>query len=199
VWGRGWFFILGMPVRISGPRPPEGRYVIAVNHISYLDTVLIFPALPGYFRALGKKEISKVPVLGFLYRQIVVMVDRSNAQSRAISMRLMYRALKKESNIIIFPEGTFNETEHKLKEFYTGAFRLAVSSQTPILPVIFPDTVHRWHYSHWWKVWPGKNRVVYLPPVSVAGLTMNDVPALKQHVHDIMKAALQPYNYPALQ
>ena len=193
-WSLVWLWFMGMPVRVIGNRPRGGRYVIAINHISYLDTILIFPSMPSYFRALGKKEISKVPVLGFVYKQIVVMVDRSSAQSRALSMRLMWRTLKRESDIVIFPEGTFNESDAVLKEFYNGAFRLAISAQTPILPVLFPDTVHRWHYSAWWKLWPGKNRVVFLPPVPVAGLTMEDVGMLKQKVFDVMAAEMVKYS-----
>jgi len=192
-WSRVWFWCMGMPVHILGRRPREGRYVVVINHISYLDTLLIFPSMPSYFRPLGKKEISKVPILGFVYRQIVVMVDRSSTHSRALSMRLMWRTLKRESDIVIFPEGTFNETGAVLKEFYNGAFRLAIAAQTPVLPVLFPDTVHRWHYSAWWKLWPGKNRVVFLPPVPVEGLTLTDVAMLKQKVYDIMAVELAKY------
>ncbi len=108
-------------------------------------------------------------------------------------MRLMWRVLHKEGNIIIFPEGTFNETTSTLKEFYDGAFRLAINTQTPILPMVFPDTVDRWHYSGWWKLWPGKNRVVYLEPVPVAGLKMADLPMLKQQVYAVMEAGLLKY------
>lgn len=190
VWGKGWLWLIGMPVRVQGHKPPPGRYIVVANHISYLDTLVIFPAIPGYFRALGKIEISKIPVLGFVYRQIVVMVDRSNAHSRAVSMRIMKHTLKHESSIVIFPEGTFNETNQPLKEFYNGAFRLAISTQTPIFPVLLPDTVHRWHYSAWWKLWPGSNRVVYLPPVAVSGLTMDDVIMLKQQVFEMMEQEL---------
>jgi 1-acyl-sn-glycerol-3-phosphate acyltransferase len=166
------------------------------NHISYLDTVILFPALPGYFRALGKKEFSKVPLLGFLYRQIAIMVDRSSTESRAKSMKLMWRVLKRESDILIFPEGTFNETGAPLKSFYDGAFRLAITSQTPILPVVFPDTVKRWHYSGWWKLWPGRNRAIYLPAIAVTNLTMADLPTLKQQVYEAMEAELVKCGYP---
>lgn len=195
-WARVWLFINGMPLRIVGKKPADGRYIIVANHISYLDTVVLFPALPGYFRALGKKEFSKVPLLGFLYRQIVIMVDRSSQQSRAKSMRLMWRVLRKESSIIIFPEGTFNETGERLKSFYDGAFRLAVNSQVPILPVIFPDTVHRWHYSAWWKIWPGKNRAEFLAPIDAKGTTTGDIARLKQETFDAMDRALARYDYP---
>ncbi len=189
-WAKSWLWMNGMSLKISGPIPPKRRYVVVANHISYLDTVVVFNGLPGYFRALGKKEFSKVPVMGFLYRQIVIMVDRSSEHSRARSMRLMWRVLKNEADIMIFPEGTFNETGKPLKEFYNGAFRLAIDTQTPILPVIFPDTVDRWHYSHWWKIWPGRNRAIYLPPIQVEGLQLEDLPALKQRVYEEMEAAL---------
>jgi len=195
---RIWLLIAGMPLRISGDRRPPGRHIVVANHISYLDTVMIFPALPGYFRPLGKKEFARVPVVGYIYSQITILVNRSSAESRSKSMRLMWRMLKHEGDILIFPEGTFNETGELLREFYDGAFRLALSTHTPILPVVFPDTVHRWHYSAWWKLWPGINRAVFLPPVSVAGLGMNDLPALKQRVADAMAAELSKYDYPGV-
>jgi len=193
VWARGWFWVIGMPMTSVGKRPAKGKYVVVANHISYLDTLVIFPALPGYFRALGKKETSKIPVIGFIYRQLVIMVDRSSAKSRSMSMRLLWRVLHKEGNIIIFPEGTFNETGEPLKEFYDGAFRLAINTKTQILPIIFPDTVDRWHYSAWWKLWPGRNRVVYLPAVDITGMTTDDVPELKQLVYATMEKAVMSY------
>ena len=179
-WSQWWMWVIGMPVTKIGKKPPVGRYVVVANHISYLDTLVLFPAVPGYFRPLGKKEISRIPVVGFIYKQVVIMVDRSNLHSRARSVHLLWRVLHKEGNIIIFPEGTFNETENTLKEFYDGAFRLAINTQTALLPMIFPDTVYRWHYSAWWKFWPGRNRVVYLDPVPAAGLTLADLPELKK-------------------
>ena len=190
-WSRGWLFCMGMPVMKSGPRPEKNaRFVYVANHISYLDTVLIYAAVPQYFRTLAKKEMASIPVFGFVYKQLAILVDRSSAHSRAKSLRLMWRMLKRECNIAIFPEGTFNEPDKPLKEFYDGAFRLAINTQTPVLPMIFPDTVNRWHYSHWWMLSPGRNRVIYLPPVPVAGMTLTDLPTLKQQVYDLMEKAM---------
>jgi len=192
-WATFWLWMVGMPVWIKGKRPPKARYVIVANHISYLDPILIFHVIPWYFRPLAKKEISKAPLFGFIYAQMSLMVDRSSAFSRARSMRLMWRALRNECSIFIYPEGTFNETEEPMKAFYDGAFRLAINAQVPILPMIFPDTVRRWHYSGWWKLWPGRNRAVYLDPVPVAGLSMQDIPALKENVRAIMSTAMLQY------
>ncbi|MBX2904761.1 MAG: 1-acyl-sn-glycerol-3-phosphate acyltransferase [Taibaiella sp.] len=196
VWATFWLWIIGMPLRVSGAKPGGGRHVVVANHISYMDTVVLFPALPRYFRPLGKKEMAKIPIFGFLYKQVGIMVDRSSPYSRAKSMRLMWRMLRNESDILIFPEGTFNETGTLMKDLYDGAFRLAINTQTPVLPVVFPDTVHRWHYSAWWKVWPGINRAILLPEVPVKGLTMDDLPALKQRVKEMMCAELAKYSYP---
>jgi 1-acyl-sn-glycerol-3-phosphate acyltransferase len=195
-WSRGWLWFLGMPMKVSGAKPSAGKYVFVANHISYLDTVVLFPSVPGYFRVLGKVEMARIPFFGAIYRSLVIPVDRSSTESRAKSMRQMWHVLKKEASIFIFPEGTFNETEQPLKSFYDGAFRLAIRSQTPIVPVIFPDTVHRWHYSGWWKLWPGRNRAIILPVVPVEGLTLNELSELKQRVYTLMEEELRKHDYP---
>lgn len=189
-WGKSWLFMIGMPVKVRGACPRTERHIIVANHISYMDAIVIFPAISSYFRPLAKKEFIRIPVLGYIYKQVALLVDRSSPHSRSKSMRLMYRTLRHEASILIFPEGTFNETGAPLKAFYDGAFRLAINTQVPILPVLFPDTQDRWHYSGWWKVTPGRNRAVYLEPVPVAGMTMEDLPLLKQRVYHAMEAAM---------
>lgn len=189
-WALGWLFCVGMPVRRKGTRPDKQRYVYIANHISYLDTVLIYAAIPYYFRTLAKKEMVRIPIFGFVYKQLAILVDRSSPESRAKSMRLMWRQLRNECNIAVFPEGTFNETGAPLKEFYNGAFRLAINTQTPILPMIFPDSIRRWHFDTVWQYTPGRNRVIYLQPIPTTGLTMDDLPDLKQKVYEQMEQAL---------
>lgn len=185
-WARGWLFLIGMPLRKSGFFPRGKKFVIIANHISYLDTVNIYAAIPEYFRTLARKEMVRIPVFGFVYKQLAILVDRSSNHSRARSMRLMWRQLRNECHITIFPEGSFNETGAPLKDFYDGAFRLAISAQIPILPIIFPDTHKRWSYKHWWQLWPGRNRATFLHPIYVNGLTLKDLPELKEKVHNIM-------------
>ncbi len=98
VWTVAWLWLIGMPVRTLGKRPAGERYIIVANHISYMDTLVIFPAIKGYFRPLGKKEVGKIPVVGFIYKQVVIMVDRSSAASRAKSLRLLWRVVKHEGS-----------------------------------------------------------------------------------------------------
>ena len=189
LWAQFWLWMALMPLRRLN-KAPQGRYVVVANHVSYLDPIVLFAVLPWYFRPLAKKELSKAPLFGFIYGQMSLMVDRSSSYSRSRSMRLMWRTLRHECSVFIYPEGTFNETEEPMAPFFDGAFRLALNTGTPILPMIFPDTKDRWHYSHWWKIWPGRNRALFLEPVPVAGLTMEDLPFLKEQIRLKMSAAI---------
>ncbi|RYE24965.1 MAG: 1-acyl-sn-glycerol-3-phosphate acyltransferase [Sphingobacteriales bacterium] len=190
-WALGWLVLIGMPMRRKGFKPTfNQRYVIVANHISYMDTIDIYAAIPSYFRTLAKKEMAAIPIFGYVYKQLTILVDRSSTHSRSKSLRLMWRAIKNESHITVFPEGTFNEGEQPLKEFFDGAFRLAINTQVPVLPLLLPDTVDRWHYSGWYKLWPGRNRAIFMEPIPTEGMTMADLPALKAKAHELMSAAL---------
>ena len=97
----------------------------------------------------------------------------------------MRSILQKKISILVFPEGTFNMTHQPLKEFYDGAFRLAIETQTPIKPVLFLDTYDRLQYAKVFSLTPGKCRVVFLNEVTVAGLKISDAKNLKEKVFDI--------------
>jgi 1-acyl-sn-glycerol-3-phosphate acyltransferase len=101
--------------------------------------------------------------------------------------------LRNHISIFIFPEGTFNETGAPLKEFYDGAFRIAIETETPIKPILFLDTVDRLHYSSVFSLTPGRSRVVFMDEVSVEGMTMEELPAIKQKVYEIMESGLKRY------
>jgi 1-acyl-sn-glycerol-3-phosphate acyltransferase len=146
------------------------------------------------FRVLGKGEMAKVPIFGYIYSRAVVMVDRRNAQGRSRSVRELKSVLAMDTSIFIFPEGTFNETHRPLKEFYDGAFRIAIETQTPLQPILFLDTYDRMHYASIFCLRPGLTRAVFLPAVEVEGLTITDLPELKARVYAIMEGALVRYD-----
>ena len=145
-------------------------------------------------RPLGKIEMTKIPIFGFIYKYAIVTVDRSDAQHRLQSLRILRSVLSKGISIFVFPEGTFNETNKPLKEFYNGAFKLALETQTPIKPVLFLDTYKRMNNRSIFSLNPGKSRVVYLEEMSVEGLGVNDVLVLRDMVYQKMEAALNAYN-----
>ncbi|GAA4467368.1 hypothetical protein GCM10023093_23160 [Nemorincola caseinilytica] len=184
-----WSWLTGMPLWVRN-KTAKGRYIYIANHASYIDDINIFPAIKGHFRPLGKKEMTKVPIWGYLYKHVVIVVDRKSPESRAASMAAMAHTLATEGSILIFPEGTFNATDRPLKDFYDGAFRLAIDTGTPIVPIIFPDAEKRAPHTAWWKIWPGRNRAFHLAPIHVNGMTTDDLPALKAHAYSIMEKEL---------
>lgn len=192
VWSGAWFFLVGIRHKnIYQSKPdPASQYIFVINHISYLDAAILVETIRQPFRPLGKIEMSRVPVFGFIYRACVVMVDRNDADNRARSLRQLKSVLKKGISIMIFPEGTFNETTKPLKSFYDGAFRIAIETQTPIQPVLFLDAYARMHHKHMFSLNPGISRSLFLDPIPVDGLTLADVKSLKEKVFKIMEEHL---------
>lgn len=195
LWGDAWFFLIGIRHRniYEVPHDKREQYIFVANHISYLDAPIIVKTLRQRVRVLGKVEMAKLPIFGFIYKNAVVTVDRSSAENRARSVRVLKSVIKKGISIFIFPEGTFNETHRPVKDFFDGAFRIAIETQTPIKPVLFLDAYARQHYRSILSINPGRSRSVFLAPVPVAGLTNKDLPALKQKVFDIMDQKLREY------
>jgi 1-acyl-sn-glycerol-3-phosphate acyltransferase len=198
-WGTVWYLLIGMRHKeiYEYPHDRSRQYIFVCNHISYMDIPPIVLIAHQPIRVLGKYEMVKVPVFGWIYRAAVILVDRRNSDTRAKSVRALKSALKHHISIFIFPEGTFNETPNPLKDFYDGAFRIAIETQTPIKPLLFPDTIDRLHYKSLFVLTPGINRVVYLEEVPVDGLTLKDVKMLKDKVYGIMEEGLRRYRrYP---
>lgn len=196
LWGDIWFFLIVIYHRnhYEQPLDKHKQYIFVGNHISFLDAPIIVKTLRQPIRALGKTEVAKVPVFGFIYKYAVVRVDRSSADNRAKSIRNMKSILKKGISIVVFPEGTFNMTGNPLKDFYDGAFRVAIDAQMPIKPFLFLDTYDRMNYRSLFSLTPGKNRAVFLEEIPVEGLTQTDLPLLKQKVYALMDKKLREYN-----
>ena len=149
-------------------------------------------------KPLAKFESSKIPIFGWIYREAVIMVDRTSPENRAQSLRNLKAALLNKTSIFIFPEGTFSMTDQQpLKSFFNGAFKLAIEMKIPIQPVLFVDAVERMHFDSIFTLTPGISRVVYLETIQVDQYNMDQVEELKQRVYDAMDKGLRRYrNYP---
>ena len=112
VWAQLWYYTIGVVHEeiYEHPHDTSRQYIFVANHISYMDIPPIVLAIHQPMRALGKYEMVKVPVFGWIYKAAVILVNRQNATKRAQSVRALKAAIKNNISIIIFPEGTFNET-----------------------------------------------------------------------------------------
>lgn len=195
VWADVWFFLIFIRhknIYLQKPVPGQSCIFVA-NHLSYLDAALIPKVFRLPVRPLGKVEMVRIPVFGTIYKNAIVTVDRSSAANRGRSVQILKSILRKGISVVVFPEGTFNETGEPLKEFYDGAFRIAIETGTPIQPVLLLDMYDRMHTDSIFLMTPGKSRAVFLPSVSVEGMTLADVPALRNKVFLIMADELRNY------
>ena len=127
---------LGLKFDFKGDEniPRTGGAILAMNHIGYLDFALIgTAALPvnRYVRFMAKKEIFDNKIAGPLMRGMHhISVDRSSGSASFVAA---LRALRSGEIIGIFPEGTIS-VSFELKEFKSGAVRLAMGAGVPVIP-----------------------------------------------------------------
>lgn len=172
----------------------EKAAVYVFNHTSYMDIPVLMKAFrKQHIRILGKSSMASIPIFGVLYKNATIMVDRTSAENRAKSIKELIRSLQKNISVVIAPEGTFNMTPCPLKSFYDGAFKIAIETQTPVVPVIFPDNYCRLNYHSVFSLNPGRTRAIFLPEISVENISMQE---LKQKVYNAMQNKLIELNAP---
>lgn len=195
IWA-GVFLVLGLfrlKIKNKHVQDPRGSYIYVCNHGSYLDAIAIVLSAPQAFKPLGKRELVKIPIFGWMYRNLVVMVDRSNPESRAKSVELLKEELQHGQSLFIFPEGTMNRGNELLGPFYDGAFRIAIETQTPIAPMVLINARNLLHRDHPTRIKPGTLTMVFMPPIPVAGMVMDDLPKLKEQVKQLMEKQILAY------
>lgn len=197
VWGIVWFFLIGQKTKIIGwdERYKKDFPVVCVaNHQSYLDTAMIFRALPFMSSPLAKYDLAKLPLFGLMYRKMAILIDRSNVKSRQVGYKKLYKMLEETNrSVLIFPEGTFDERSgNELLPFYDGAFRIAIETQRPILPTLFLDTKDRFNDQRFWQWTPGITRTLFLP-LMWPPQSLSELEAYKNEVREKMKQALFAY------
>jgi 1-acyl-sn-glycerol-3-phosphate acyltransferase len=189
--GRLWAWLIvrtcGLRVEIEGRERLEelGPCVMVANHQSMFDIVAILAFFPGEPRFLAKKELLKVPLVGYAMRRSGhIMVDRQrggNTIRRAIQVsRLGY-------SICVFAEGT-RFSDNRVHEFNDGAAWIAIATRRPCVPIaisgsaaIFPRGAH--------VVVPGRRiRIRIGTPIETQGLRSEDRAALTRRLEDSVRA-----------
>ncbi len=196
LWADLFFFFTGIRyINIKeGSYDPEREYIFVSNHISYMDIPMMMKVFrKQHFRILGKSTMNKIPIFGAIYKNGTVSVDRSDSEGRANSVKRLIEFINEKISVFICPEGTFNMTHKPLKEFFNGAFKIAIETQKPIKPVLFLDTYDRLNYKSIFSLNPGKCRAVYLPETITEGLRMEDMDWLKEKIYLQMEEALVRY------
>lgn len=186
LWMNVWLRLVGCPLTIKGKEnfAKDTAYIVTCNHNSMMDIPLSCPFIPGPNKTIAKSSFTKVPLFGWFYRKGAVLVDRKSEVSRRQSFEAMKKVLSIGMHMSIYPEGTRNRTAEPMKKFYDGAFKLAVATNTAIIPAIIFNTNKALPVNKSFYFIPHKLAMHFLPPVPVDGQTAEE---LKDKVFELMK------------
>jgi len=186
IWAKIILLGMGFNYKISGAAVfEEGKsYVLVANHTSMTDIMLMLVLVKTHpFVFVGKKELAQIPIFGFIYKRVCILVDRSSSKSRFQVFERAQKRIQQGLSICIFPEGGVPEEHIVLDEFKDGAFRIAIEHQLPIVPMVFFDNKKRFSYT-FFSGSPGKMRAKVLPLIVTQGKTLNDKNELKQQTRN---------------
>jgi fatty-acyl-CoA synthase len=136
------FGATGCHVRVVGKEHMEtpGAKIYASNHTSYFDVLPLMLGLGVPYRFVSKMEVGRMPFIGtFLDRMGHLKFDRTAPESRLRQAEEMEEFLRNGDSVFVFPEGTFTR-EEGVRPFQLGAFKAAVATGTPIIPVSLAGT-----------------------------------------------------------
>ncbi len=192
LWIWSWIFSQLTFIRYEfhgGENFRQGQsYIYVSNHTSFLDLPGLRLLIPGEFRPLAKKELLKIPVFGLIAQGATIIVDRSSGESRRKSLDQLKKILAEGISILLFAEGTQNRSKEILQPFKDGAFRVAIDTQMPVLPMVVigagplmpPGTI---------KLKPGKIKIIVAPEISITDETQ--INELKQRTFRVMKKMIE--------
>ena len=183
VWARATVLISGSHLKIRGGENFHKHRVAvyAANHTSYMDTPVVFAALPFQFRILAKAELWSLPFIGwYLNRSGQIPVDTSNSHASLSSLGAGVKALRAGMPLFVFPEGS-RTPDGDLQTFQSGAAFLAIRAQAPLVPVALSGVydllpIHTRHF------YPGELVLTAGTPIETAGMTIRQADELTERL-----------------
>lgn len=193
MWARGVVWGAGCAVKVRGLENLQSQpvAVYASNHTSYMDTPVVFSALPFQFRILAKKELWPIAFIGwYLDRSGQIPIDTANPHATMSSLSVGVRALRAGMPLFVFPEGGRTETGG-LKPFLSGAAYLAIRAQVPLVPIALSG-VYDLLPIHTRHLYPGELTVSVGEPIDTRGMTVRQTEELNTRLRAEIERLLEP-------
>jgi 1-acyl-sn-glycerol-3-phosphate acyltransferase len=196
--GRLWQVLLTIMFPLAGIRvtvkgvshiPKEGPYIIASTHQSVLDIPLLFSIVPPGFAFYAKKELIKVPVVGWNLREMeCFLIDRRNPRQALKDLEQSRVKVMNGRSLLIFPEGTRSVDGH-VGVFKRGAFSVAVQTGTSVIPCVIDGAYKLINKGAWWAR-PGRVTITFGAPIPVQKVDKSQEKAASLHVMNATKEAV---------
>jgi 1-acyl-sn-glycerol-3-phosphate acyltransferase len=191
LWARGCLWSVWCRLNVRGAENLL-KYPVAVyasNHTSYMDTPVIFAALPFQFRILAKKELWEWPFIGwFLHRSGQMPINIENPHATLSSLGGAVKALRAGMPLFVFPEGG-RTPNGELRTFLSGAPYLAIRAQVPLVPLAITGgydllPIHTHHF------YPSKLTLHVGEPIETKGMTVRQIDELTERLRAAIEKLL---------
>ena len=195
LWARTLLIISLSPVKIIGVEKLQEHQtaVYASNHLSYMDTPVLFARLPFQFRILAKQSLWKVPFIGwYLNRSGQVPVDSNSPRSLIGSLNRGVATLRSGLPLVLFPEGGRAATG-RLQTMMSGCAYMAIKAQVPLIPLTLIGTYELLPI-HVYSLYSRPLLIVVGDPISTAGLHPRDADALTRRLYQAISTTYMQHH-----
>jgi 1-acyl-sn-glycerol-3-phosphate acyltransferase len=141
-WCRSALRMCGMRPKVSGIEHLQhvGAAILAANHASYIDSVVLMATIPTDFRFLAKRRLADYPMIGTVIRKVGhVTIEKATVAQQLSSADVLARLIREGRQMLVFPEGTFLRPP-ELLPFRLGAFKAVVDTGCPLVPIALRGT-----------------------------------------------------------
>jgi 1-acyl-sn-glycerol-3-phosphate acyltransferase len=169
--------------------------VYASNHLSYMDTPVLFAKLPFQFRILAKKGLWKIPFVGwYLKRSGQVPIDSGSARSAIAGLLRGVSTLKAGRSLFVFPEGG-RSPDGNLQTLASGCAFIAIRAGVPLVPIALVGT-YEVLPMHVYSLRPRPLKIVIGDPIPTEGLTTKDADALTAQLYASITSMYHQHSAP---
>jgi len=191
IWARCCAWITPIRVVVEGAQNAQASrsYVVACNHQSMFDILVVYGWLKLNLKWVMKQELRKIPAIGIGCEKAGhIFVERRNPKQAAAAIRAALGRLGNGVGILFFPEGT-RSLDGRLLPFKKGAFRTAIEQNLPLLPVTVVGTRDILPAKSL-RLFPGTARLVIHPAIETTGMSAADVDALLERARQTIASAM---------
>jgi len=141
--------LMAIRVAVTGAWPATAARIVAINHSSYFDSLVLAAVLPDQPAIVAKRELDAQLVAGPFLRALgTLFVERGDPEGGVEDMRKALEAAQSGRTLVFFPEGTFTRV-YGMRPFRLGAFAIAAEQQIGVLPVTVCGTRSILRDGHW--------------------------------------------------
>ncbi len=191
LWAKLNSYFTPMSVNVEGLENIDENqsYVIVANHLSLYDIYVLYGWIGIDIRWVMKKELRKVPIIGFVCKTLQhIYIDRSSSEKAIESINKAKEKICNGTSVIFFPEGT-RSCDFILQPFKKGAFKLAIDLGLPVLPVTINGT-HKILSKGSTNLMPGTAEMIIHKVIDTSDYNGNTINDLIKKSRDVVKSRL---------